>query len=182
MTTTETPEIDQQNIFRFKFEKGLCDEMQNFARIHKHDSRLDFKENFDEWFNNNSELIDREKIRLDSIGYDDDIKVKLFRSIKYYYVKKSPTKIQEKATRSVKYVQHQKEFTQTITNYISNECIPFKKSPKDSYKSFIENFNNEITGEVNILNEKFNLSKEDAENKIKKTFKNQYFQQNKNKN
>jgi hypothetical protein len=177
-----TPETEQQNIFRFKFDNDLTDEMQNFARIHKHDTRLDFKENFDEWFNNNIELINRERFRLDSIGYEDDIKVKLFRSIKYYYVKKSPTKTTEKATRPMKYVQHQKEFTQIITNYISNECIPFKKSPKDSYKSFLESFENEITSEVNILNEKFNLSKEDSENKIKKTFKNQYFQLNKNKN
>lgn len=178
MTTTE----NDQNIFRFKFEQDLTHEMQNFARIHKHDSRIEFKENFDDWFNNNSELINREKFRLDSIGYDDDIKVKLFRSIKYYYVKKSPTKTTEKATRPMKYVQHQKEFTQNITNYISNECIPFKKSPKDSYKSFLEGFENEIKSEVNILNENFNLSKEDSENKIKKTFKNQYFQLNKNKN
>jgi hypothetical protein len=182
MTTTETPEIDQQNIFRFKFDHDLTNEMQHFAKIHKHDSRLDFKENFDDWFNNNSELINREKNRLDSIGYDDDIKVKLFRSIKYYYVKKSPTKIQVRATRSVKYLQHQKEFTQNITSYISTECIPIKKSPKDSYQSFIERFNNEISTEINNLNEKFSLSKEHAENKIKKTFKNQYFQLNKNKN
>jgi len=174
-----TPETDQQNVFRFKFYQDLTDEMQNFARIHKHDSRLDFKENFDEWFNNNSELINREKFRLDSIGYEDDIKVKLFRSIKYYYVKKSPTKSPEKATRSVKYVQHQREFTQIITTYISSECIPLKKSPKDSYKSFLERFNNEISTEINNLNEKFNISKEDSENKIKKTFKNQYFQLNK---
>ena len=179
MTTHET---EQQNIFRFKFDDNLTVEMQNFARIHKHDSRLDFKENFEDWFNNNSELINREKFRLDSIGYEDNIKVKLFRSIKYYYIKKSPNKTTEKATRPMKYIQHQKEFTHIITNYISTECIPLKKSPKDSYKSFLEGFENEIISEINQLNEKFDVLKEPAENKIKKTFKNQYFQLNKNNN
>ena len=38
------------NVFRFKFDEQLSSDMQEFARIHKHDSRVDFKENFEESF------------------------------------------------------------------------------------------------------------------------------------
>tara|TARA_Y100000816_G_C26050374_1_gene550665 strand:+ start:51 stop:659 length:609 start_codon:yes stop_codon:yes gene_type:complete len=169
------------NVFRFKFDEQLSSDMQEFARIHKHDSRVDFKENFEEWYNSNEESITREQRRLQEIGFNDDIKIKLFRSIKYYYVKRTPTQNNNETSknRPEKYVQHTREFAAISTSYISEKCIVQSKSPHNSYKDFCEDHEHDINNEINNLMEKYDLSNENATLKIKKTFKNHYFQLNK---
>ena len=93
VTATE-PEIDfQRNTFRFKFDPEITDSMMEFARIHRLDSRVDFKDNFDKWFQKNTDLISREETRIENMGYTDDIRIKLFRSIKYYYAKKPKSRM-----------------------------------------------------------------------------------------
>lgn len=228
VATTTEPDIDfQRNTFRFKFDPEISDSMQEFARIHRLDSRVDFKDNFDKWFQKNTELISREETRIENMGYTDDIRVKLFRSIKYYYVKKprsrmsgagvieaieviatteatEATEVTEateatvvneateatvvtEATASApapgsgkgrpdKYIQHQREFKLAVNEYILQTCKPTGKSPKDGYASFVTDCAAIIQDETTALVEKFNLSTENAGLKIKKTFKNQHFQ------
>lgn len=168
------------NVFRFKFDDQLSTIMQEFARIHKHDSRVDFKENFEEWYNSNEESIAREQRRLTEIGFNDDIKNKVFRSIKYYYVKRTPNEnTTSQKIRPDKYVQHSREFANISISYINDKCIPESKSPHKSYIDFIQDHEDDINLEINRLMENNNLSNDDAKSKIKKTFKNHYFQLNK---
>ena len=178
-TNMNTNQQVNKNVFRFKFDEQLTTIMQEFARVHKHDSRVDFKENFEDWFKSNEESIAREQRRLAEIGFNDDIKNKVFRSIKYYYVKISPNENTSQRIRPDKYVQHSREFANISISYINDKCIPQSKSPHNSYIDFIQDHEDDINLEINRLMENNNLSNDDAKSKIKKTFKNHYFQLNK---
>ncbi len=175
-----------QNIFRYKFDNHISDMMCEFARIHRLDSRNDFKENFEEWFVANNEIIEREKVRLDVIGCSDNIHTKLFRSIKYYYAKKknapSKTKTGTEKKRPDKYIQHTKEFKDNVATFIKDRCfIECGQSPKKGYELFLVDSDAcaWIDKERARLQESCGISTEDAVIKIKKTFKNSYFQINK---
>lgn len=202
------PESNRRSTFRFKFGPIISDSMQEFARIHRHDSRVNFRDNFDNWYQKNSELISREENRIENMGYTDDIKVKMFRSIKYYYIKKNrmklpnplptiethPSIVTDTPThddvvttsqgmsrgkvRPEKYIQHQQSFKDTINQYVLERCIPTGKSPKDGYAAFVIDNLDVVETETLALIDKYNLTTEDASSKIKKTFKNQHFQHN----
>ena len=202
------PESNRRSTFMFKFGPIISDSMQEFARIHKHDSRVNFRDNFDNWYQKNSELISREENRIENMGYTDDIKVKMFRSIKYYYIKKNRMKLSNPLpttethpsivtdtpthddvvttshgmsrgkVRPEKYIQHQQSFKDTINQYVLERCIPTGKSPKDGYAAFVIDNLDVVETETLALIDKYNLTTEDASSKIKKTFKNQHFQHN----
>jgi len=44
-------------IFRFKFSEQILVYMQEFTRIHKFEEREDFKESWEKWVNDNSQII-----------------------------------------------------------------------------------------------------------------------------
>ena len=42
-------------IFRFNFSEEFNKELGYFAKLHKHEDRIDFKENWQEWVNDNNQ-------------------------------------------------------------------------------------------------------------------------------
>lgn len=186
------PPTSPTPVFRFKLDPSLCADMAEFARIHRHDSRPDFRENFDEWYVAQHETIGREADRLESIGYTADLKVKLFRSIKYYYMKRDRGEIGTRGeigvpnnthpTRPTKYIQLDRDFAADIVDFITLRCVPSKTRPKDGYAAFLDAYAIEVETEVNRIVGTHDLTVESATTKIKKTFKNHYFQVNKRAN
>jgi hypothetical protein len=67
-------------IYRYKFTNHFTDELYKFSKIHQYDHRKDFKEAWETWIDENSELIDSEIRRLVNLGYDGDILDKMFKS------------------------------------------------------------------------------------------------------
>ena len=57
-------------IFRFNFSEEFNKELGYFAKLHKHEDRIDFKENWQEWIEENEDLINEEKKRLVNLGYE----------------------------------------------------------------------------------------------------------------
>jgi vacuolar-type H+-ATPase catalytic subunit A/Vma1 len=76
-------------VFRFKMSDRMTDEIKRFGRIHKYDNKEDFNEAWKEWINENDEMIQFEKEELMRMGYSGDIYRKIYKSVKYYYIKKS---------------------------------------------------------------------------------------------
>ena len=78
------------SIHRFNFSNNLNKEVQLFANKHMYDTKEIFKENFIEWCDSPhiNNLIQEESEYLNRSKYNTDIKTKIYRSIKYYYVKK----------------------------------------------------------------------------------------------
>ena len=84
-------------IHRFKCSPLLNQHIQAFSQIHQYDEPEQLLQQFEEWFQTEpvKTLAAQEQTYLSRHKYDLPIDVKIFKSIKYYYIKK------EKRTQSV---------------------------------------------------------------------------------
>lgn len=153
-------------IHRFKCSNELNDEIIKFSQIHKFDTNETLKEQWDSWMNTDKmvEIIEQEKSFLHRNHYNSQIDVKIFKSIKYYYIKLflKPEVEKEPVTRSVNRLPielKQKIQEDICKNFESN--IAFK--PSDTYEPFLKTISNESLQVV-------------GESAIKKCYKNQYYQ------
>lgn len=162
-------------IFRFKFNSEFCDELNKFAKIHQYENFKDFKESWNIWVEENNEIINNEILYLNNIGYNGDILDKMYKSARYYYRKKSNSKNQPKKRRNYIKIQD-KEFLNLIDNHIK-ECISNKNfKPSKNFEDFSNIYNEIINRQIINIRLNNNLSNEDILLKIKKTYKNRYFQ------
>lgn len=160
--------------FRFNFSDEFINMMKDFSRIHKHDNKQDFKDYFDNWFNENYIIIESEFKKATDKGYSGDFKFKIFKSIKYYYCKKN-NNISNEPKKRRKYISMNSEIISMMDMYIQRAIINKDIiKPSVEFDLFMEHYKTEINSEINELS-KNNLSKEDIYNKFKKTFKNRYF-------
>ena len=162
--------------YRYKFSKGFLENLKEFTRIHKFDEAKVFKEHFEEWKDENKEIISREMTYMRNMGYEGDVITKMYKSARYYFKNKSNVKAQPKKRRQyigidVLLKDKMDEFIQEKID--GNDDIP---KPADAYTEFIENEKNKLmlTTEKNRLIG-FGLKETDVDNKFKKTFKNRYF-------
>jgi hypothetical protein len=132
-------------IHRFKCSIELNKEIIHFSDIHKFDSKENLIEQFESWTKqqNIHELIEKEKNFLQINSYEGDIDMKIFKSIKYYYIKKFTESDSEKAEsiekEKKKPTYFPKDFLQKIyldieENFETNRTF----KPADSYIIFLE--------------------------------------------
>ena len=163
-------------IYRFKFSKGFLEFLKEFTRIHKFDETKVFKEKFDEWKEENIEVINREVTYMKNMGYEGDVISKMYKSARYYFKNKSNEKTKPKKRRQyigidVTLKDKMDEF---IQGKIDGNNVSIK--PADAFTEFIENENNKV-----MLNAEktrlitFGMDENTVQNKFKKTFKNRYF-------
>ena len=70
------------------YSADLEEAIKTFANLHKHTSKDDFNEYFEQWVNENASLIEIENQYLQRRHYAGEIHAKILNSIKYYYIKK----------------------------------------------------------------------------------------------
>jgi len=141
-------------IHRFKCSKELNDEIMNFSEIHKFDIDETLKEHFTSWLEEHNDLITRESEFLKRHEYDDPIETKIFKSIKYYYIKKF-TQEPEKKKQKKKAEKIDPVIMQLIKTDLEQQFqINPSFKPSDTYEKFKRN------------DDPF----------IKKSYKNQYYQ------
>jgi hypothetical protein len=162
------------NIYRYKFTQEVMDELHKFSKIHQYDDRKSFKEAWDNWLEENDELVQDEMERLTNLNYEGDILDKMFKSARYYFRKKSTTRPEPKARRQ--YLSVQKDLLDAMDEHIANGVRDSDYKPSDGFVDFCRNsvdlLKEEVTrllinhniNDVNFINEKF-----------KKTYKNRYF-------
>lgn len=160
--------------FRFKFDQSIMNMLLDFGKLHQYDDRHTYKEEWNKWCDAHHEELAREERRLTSLGYDGNIYDKLFKSGRYYFRKK-PTIVSEPATRR-KYIGLNREVLSAMDNYILNEIIPTKISPADAYTSFCNQHIDILRKEIECFVKIHNMEVEVISSKLKKTFKNRYFQ------
>ena len=165
-------------ILRFKFDNEIINQIEEFARIHKLDDLKSYKEAWDRFSIQNEEILKKEKLRLNNLGYKGNIDDKLFKAARYYFRKKSPIKSPPKERRQ--YISMDSEIIQSMDSHINSFINQNIKSPAQGYDEFckmhIEVLSNEI---YRITQENDNISKADLISKFKKTYKNRYFIANK---
>jgi len=147
------------SIHRFNFGEQLNNEIQQFANRHRFDNKEDFKENFKIWceLEHIQRLINQENMYLMEHEYMANIDTikKIYRSIKYYYVKKfssddNKERKQKKKINIIDLDMMEQIKADIIHNFNTNP----KFKPSDTFKLF--------------------TNSEDPI--IKKCYKNQYFQ------
>jgi len=91
-------------IHRFKCSTELNQVIIHFSDMHKFDDSELLHVQFKEWMNTPAihAIVENEKNFLSRHHYETDIEVKIFKSIKYYYIKKflKPEKVKEKKPRN----------------------------------------------------------------------------------
>ncbi len=148
-------------IHRFKCSPELNQLIIQFAEKHKFDDSELLDLQFQEWRNSPAvqSVVDNEKNFLVRHHYETDIDVKIFKSIKYYYIKKflKPEEKTEKKTRK-------------------HQLLPKdlkEKIQQDLEKRFVET----PLFKPSVAFEEFDLSGyEIPRETIKKCYKNQYYQ------
>ena len=158
-------------VYRYKLDPQIIKLVEEFAKLHQYDERKEYKEAWLEYIEKHKDQIQREEIRLTNLGYNGDLYDKMFKSGRYYYRNKPLTKSKPKDRR--KYISLENNVVQSIYRYIHDQGINLK--PAEGYEQFIEINKELIKAEADRLKEGQSLSEEDIMLKIKKSYKNQYF-------
>lgn len=165
------------HIFRFNFSVEMLEKLNRFTRVNNYLDISDYKSKWEDWIKENEEIINEEEQRLKNLGYKGDIYSKMYKSARYYLRKKpvkSNTNEKTKQNRR-KYISISKVLLSTMDNYIKeNLSVSEIIKPSEQYQVFIDKYSDLINRECSDLNN-IELSKDDIEFKIKKTYKNRYY-------
>tara|TARA_B100000123_G_scaffold272464_1_gene255284 strand:- start:4384 stop:4995 length:612 start_codon:yes stop_codon:yes gene_type:complete len=187
---------DKDMIFRFKFQSDLYEDIKSFSTLHRYDDRESLKDAFEHWCEEHKEQIDYEDKILKSHNYttENDVKMKIFKSIKYYHIRnmnksKNEDNIQhgqlvtqeskKKYSRNQdKNIKLSKSIVTACKDYINKNWYQENFKPSTYFELFVSEYTELIEEEkVRICDayKESKLSENAVEFKIKKTFKNQYY-------
>jgi hypothetical protein len=168
-------------IFRYKFDLPIVNLINTFATTHKYDDASQFRDEWDEFIKDNKASIDREKQRLRNAGYTGDINSKMYKSARYYFKNKSTEKKKSKQRR--KYVTLNKGFLADMDRHISTVAFRQEMKPAHAYNNFIsdDTYSEKLDDVIQKMLDN-DWKEPDAESKLKKTYKNRYFIQQKSSN
>jgi len=185
----------QKKTFRFEFAEDIMDLIKRFAIVHQYDERKTYKEQWNIWYNENKEDMEREIDRMNENGYVGDVKDKMFKAGRYYFRKKNIKKEDKEETReseafnninTLNGVTPEKKRRNYITmleatlvamdEHIKNSLetdAEFK--PSDGYSEFCEKNVLVLRTEIQRMVADNIIDKKDIAEKIKKTYKNRYY-------
>ena len=190
----------KQKVLRFKFDPDFIVALTNFAKIHQYDNRQDYKEAWENWINENNDIVSREKIRLEQLGYKGDVHDKMYKSSRYYFRTKNLAPVVPVKRR--KYLSIGSDMLNAIDahikDYLTTDKENEKQTPAGGFADFQENnvkliedtiahlVGKKEKGEeaeeaeeaMEIQKQKKDvtfITKEEANQKVKKTYKNRYF-------
>jgi hypothetical protein len=161
------------NIYRYKFTDDFIIELYNFSKVHQYDHRTDFKEAWNHWVEDNSEIVEEEVRRLVDLGYEGDVIDKMFKSARYYFRKKGTEKRAPQERRD--YVTSDKDFLRTIDEHIRLNLDNEKIKPSEGFEEYCKDNIEALREEIGRLYKNGIKNHKEIQNKIKKTYKNRYF-------
>jgi hypothetical protein len=173
--------LTTSNIFRYKFDSPIVNLINTFATTHKYDDASQFRDEWGEFIKDNKASIDREKQRLINLGYTGDINNKMYKSARYYFKNKSTEKKKTKQRR--KYVTLNKEFLADMDRHILTVAFQQDMKPAHAYNNFVSDatYSEKLDDVIQKLLDN-DWKEPAAESKLKKTYKNRYFMQQKSSN
>lgn len=160
----------ENQIFRFKFSDEFNSQLLSFSKLHQHDERKTYKDNWNNWISNN-DFVENESNRLRQLGYDGNIIDKMYKSGRYYFRNKTPKK--ELKQRRV-YISIDSEIIESMDTYLLYAVSQENFKPSTNFDIYKKNNEDLIQVESERL-ATLGLNKKDIENKLKKTFKNRHF-------
>ena len=166
-------------IYRYKFTDEFMSELYIFSKVHQYDHRKVFKEAWEIWLEENSNMVDSEVNRLENLGYEGNIIDKMFKSARYYFRKKSTEKKALAERREC--ISVEKSFLESIDKHIISGIIRENYKPSDGFDEFCQMHMDLLKEQVHLLCKNGFVNSNEIGQKIKKTYKNRYFLMVKNK-
>lgn len=158
------------SIYRYNFSPEMIEKILFFSKKNEYEDRKEYMEKWELWCEENKEEIQEEEQRLIDLGYTGDVLTKMYKSSRYYFRKKTLVKVEPKKRNQ--YIYLSGDLLEKMDEYIlANLTV----KPKDMFLQFSEIYSELIQECILELNEKNMYEREDIEFKIKKTFKNRYF-------
>jgi len=168
------------NTFRHNFSESIMKALYGFAKMHQYDARNDYKDAWKDWTENNEQVIREEEERLKGNGFTGDFQDKMYKSGRYYFRKKKDFGERKKESRVRRqYIALDNELIDKMDTHIARNERGLK--PAICFETFCMIYEEDINMEEERLFEEYNLLPDTYSKKLKKTYKNRYFQ-NKNKN
>lgn len=157
-------------IFRYKFGDSFAKQLYEFSKIHQYDDRTTFKEAWTEWTEENEDIVSEEVRRLTELGYEGNILEKMFKSSRYYFRKKSTEK--KAPVKRRQYISMAQELLESMDDHISKTMTT---KPGSSFIEFCRTNVEILQEEVKRLCTRGFKDSNEIRDKIKKTYKNRYF-------
>ena len=161
------------NVYRFKFTDKVTESITQFAKIHQFDDRHDYKEAWNEWLEENEDLVNDETKRLQELGYDKDIKDKMFKSGRYYFRKKTGNTTTPVKRRDYITIDH--TILIAMDKHIIENLNKDGYTPAKRHDMFCEENTDLLSREIVQLVKTSAIDAKQLADKIKKTYKNRYF-------
>lgn len=162
-------------VFRFEFSSECFELLNGFARENLGVPRKEYKAKWEQFATDHAEFIAQESARLADAGYDGDVLVKMFKTVKYYLTKRVKKAVEQvdqvteealdddDATVDAEDAPQEKNQTQTQTrrHYTTldravleamdshiTSSISSNSKPATCYASFCDQFRNSIETEI----------------------------------
>ena len=168
--------------YRYDFSKGVTEKLFAFTKEHRDETTKNFRANWNEWINGEeiNRILTTECELLLNQGFKNDVWDKMYKSARYYYKKRPADKgNQIKPTKPKKHTNRfSLNFLQMIDNNISKHILQ-QKSQIVLFNEFCVTMSYEIIKELRIIKTERGEIPEDIKEKLKKTYKNQYYKQRK---
>lgn len=171
-TDTENSAVNI-NIYRYKFTHEFMENLFIFSKIHQYDNRSDFKEAWEQWTEDNENIVSNEVKRLTDLGYEGDILDKMYKSARYYFRKKGTEK--KPATLRRDYISVSKDLINAMDQHIRREIYRDDYKPSDAFDEFCKTNIDLLKENIVIIYKNGMTNSEEIKKKIKKTYKNRYF-------
>ena len=169
-TSTNYPDNINNKVYRHKFSPEVIDVLTRFAKVHSLESRKDYKESWNKWYN--LQDFQHEIDRLRNNHFTGDFEDKLYKAGRYYFRKKD-LENNTKPKKRRQYITIQHDFIDSVDNHILNNINNTDFSPASGYNSFCSNHKDIIQNESNRLI-LLNIDNKIIIDKIKKLYKNRY--------
>lgn len=119
-------------IYRYNLDEKVVEELEYFATINRNTDRKVYKERWDDWLREKDVLVKEETKRLVGLGYEGDIRVKMYKSVRYYVSTKKET--EPKPRR--KYVSKNDTILQLMDDFILEDMTKEDFTPRQSFLDF----------------------------------------------
>lgn len=175
-----------QQRFRIVFREEMKQLVNEFSKVHQYDDRKDFKEAWEEWCEEHCEELtaEMEYQMTKNITIDiDTLCSKLYVSARYYHrklpiVKNNNDSIPKK--KRVQYIKLCKDFLDIVKEHCEYDLQYGVGKPSSGFEEFCEEHSIQLWEEIDRLRNEFDMSKNQCMEKIKKTYKNIYYNTRKN--
>ena len=163
-----------QFTFRYQFTNDFTNNMYKFSKLTTNLDKDEFDSKFEDFCNKNKDAVEFEAFGLRQSGFEGDIKEKMYKSIRYYLKNKEETKPKKRR----KYITIDKDILNEMDCHIESIICKSPTKPATCYDAFVndEKFTEMISNcKDSVMQKSENISEDDFNLKIKKTYKNRYF-------